>query len=933
MKHSFKIELVLVLNILFFAQSLFGQNLFDLSFGQKGQTLVGFGNVNDVIKDMIILPDKKILAVGESYDGTNSNLALARFDSTGRLDPTFGEKGRIVLDGILGYSVKIRRQSDGKIIVGGSMYGTSTSSDFAVFRFLSNGTLDTTFLGKGVATIDFSSGLDEIYDLMLLSNGRILCAGVATQAGEAKMALAQLMPSGIRDSSFGNFGLFIIDLASGPEYITAITPFDDNHFIAVGGSNKNGSNLDFAVAKFNYSGKLDSTFGINGSRIMPIGSSSDLATKVMVLPNHDIIVAGNTQAPASYFFDIALLALNFRGDLLTSFGTNGKVVTSLPTTNESVRAMVSLDSQYFFIAAKSFTGFSNKDDFLLLRYKINGQLDTSFGTVGKIQTDFYGMDDEPTCAVLSSDGKLFLAGTAQHPIEHGNFALVCYDTRGQLIQSFGQLGKTSVDIGFASDDAYASALLQDGSLILSGRSYWGSGNNSLNALSKLMPNGQIDSTFGINGRAFIGFPSLNCYPLGLAVESGTNKIVQAGQAGVGLTRDFMIARFLSNGIPDSTFNGTGKALYPLSPNDDNAIAVHITSNNKIYAVGSASIDNYYAMAVVRTKSNGQLDSTFGNGGKVFIAPNNLWSVANNSVLLPNGNLLIGGETSFPNSSNNSILLAMVKPDGSLDMSFGQSGIVRFSIGAGRDVVRGLLQNSNGSIIVVGRTFNGSDDIFIMRLLENGKIDSTFGLNGIRILNIPNSYENVNAITFQQGQILVAGYTTINGINEQKRLLLARFTQNGQIDSSFNRTGVFIPFINITATFKYLTSEASGIAVQTDQKIVACGSYQQGTNSDMFAMRLIAPISNTTNVILAKTLAIIVSPNPFSETTTVHIETEYPLSNLTFELYNVIGKHLRTEKFTDNALLFERKDLPNGFYIFRILSDGKWIGSGKITVTH
>ena len=96
-----------------------------------------------------------------------------------------------------------------------------------------------------------------------------------------------------------------------------------------------------------------------------------------------------------------------------------------------------------------------------------------------------------------------------------------------------------------------------------------------------------------------------------------------------------------------------------------------------------------------------------------------------------------------------------------------------------------------------------------------------------------------------------------------------------------------------------------------------------------------PICNTvkTEDITLLKAKIIVSPNPFSETTTVHIETEYPLSNWTFELYNVIGKHLRTEKFTDNALLFERKDLPNGFYIFRILSEGKWIGSGKISVTH
>lgn len=902
-------------------------NLFDPTFGQAGQSLVDFGHVNDVIYDFVVMPDKTIIALGQAYNGSNMDMTLAKFSANGQLDPTFGNHGKLVTNELT-FPGKLLVQPDGKILVGGSII-VGSSTDFAVFRFLPNGAPDSSFVITGVSSHNFFGGYDYLLDMILLPDGKILCAGSANQSGEEKMALMLLNSNGFLDFGFGNFGTQVIDLASGSEQIQAITPYDNDHFIAVGRSKNNGSNYDFAVCKFTFGGSLDSTFGVNGSRILPIGTGDDQASQVLVFPDHRIIAAGKTGVSIN-FNDIAMVGLDSTGQLLPDFGTNGKVISTLSAGNDVPNSLIYLDDQHFLVAAivNMLPTISSNTDFALLQYRTDGQLDSTFGANGMILTEFWGLKDEAYAVFLTSDNLIYLGGSATNPTENKNFALARYDLDGQLDISFGQNGKVDTDIGQSSDNAYAMALLPDESILLSGRDSWETGNSTRFALTKLHTDGKIDSIFGQYGMATIGEPSKNCFSFGLAVEPVSGKIVQAGSAGVGLTRDFMIARFLGNGTVDSTFNGTGKLVAPLSPGDDQAQTVHLTADGKIIAVGFAVINNNYQLAVIRVQSDGTLDPAFGIGGKVFFAPGNLWTVGNTSVLLPNGNILVGGETSFPNGSNTSVLLAMFKPNGELDTGFGQGGFIRHTLGIYRNEARKLLRViGDNSIVVVGRTSLSSDsDVFVMRLLADGQIDSTFGLNGSNILSKPGTIEQVNDAVFQNGRILVAGFSSTADIYSNRRFLLARFTSDGQIDSTFSINGLFMPYTNATPdSIQYLTSEAWGVAVQTDDKIVAGGSYRAATNSDMLAIRLYPALtSGLTHV--SEHLSLRIYPNPASDW--FHLEVKLKKKgDIRVSLFNSAGQMaqswpiLRDQKpgqLRESLLL--NPQLPAGHYFLSVESE-------------
>lgn len=905
-------------------------NLFDLSFGQTGQSLVDFGNVNDVIYDLVVMPDKTIIALGQAYNGSNMDMTLAKFAATGQLDPGFGNQGRLVSNKLT-FPGKLLVQPDGKILVGGSKI-VGTSTDFAVFRFLPNGEIDPSFGVAGGWSHNFFDDYDYLLDMTLLPDGKILCAGSANQSGEEKMALTLLESDGSLDFGFGNLGTQVIDLASGSEQIQAIAPFGEGHFIAVGRSKNNGSDYDFAVCKFSLTGVLDSTFGVNGSRIIPIGTEDDMASQVLVFPDYRIVIGGKAEQTggSNYFNDIALAGLDSNGQLLAGFGTNGKVVSALSAGNDQPNSLIFLDDQHFLVTAivNMLPTTSSNTDFSLLRYRTDGQLDSTFGANGIIQTDFFGKKDESYSSFLTSDSLLYLAGTATNPNENKNFALARYHLNGQLDASFGQNGKVNVDIGQSSDNAYAIALLPDGSILLSGRDSWETGNSTLFALSKLLSDGKIDSTFGHNGRATIGEPHNNCFPFGLAVESTSGKIVQGGSAGVGLTRDFMIARFLNNGTVDSSFNGTGKLILPLSPGDDQIQTVHLTPDGKIIAVGFAVINNNYQLAAIRLLSDGTLDSSFGTGGKVFFAPENLWTVGYASVLLPNGNLLVGGETAFPSGANTSILLAMLKPNGELDSTFGQGGFIRHNPSIYRDEAKKLLRmDSNGSIVVVGRSgLSSNGDVFIMRLLSEGKIDSTFAVNGASTLIRPGTIELVNDAAFQEGRILVAGFSATGDIYTRRQLLLTRFTPSGQIDSTFGINGLFMPYTNTTPDgMQYLTSEAYGVAVQTDRKILVGGSYRAATNSDMIAIRLYPTLTSGLTH-FHEQFNPRVYPNPVSDW--FHLDLELKKEgNLRVSLFNSVGQMVQAwpmlrDKKPGNLheSLLLNPQLPAGQYFLSVESE-------------
>ena len=228
----------------------------DSTFGNNGKVTTDFGPGDDNIQSILLQADGKILVVGDSFNGSSYDFALARYNSNGSLDTTFGTGGRVTtnfgltsaedtgLDAVL--------QADGKILVGGTAF-IGGDNDFALARYNRDGTLDTSFGDGGKASTFFEGGGDDqISSIVLQADGKILVAGRTSIGGNGSsklnFALARYNSNGTLDTSFGTGGKFNIDFNSGEDvaYEVLLQP---NGQILVGGQASNGFDLDFALAR------------------------------------------------------------------------------------------------------------------------------------------------------------------------------------------------------------------------------------------------------------------------------------------------------------------------------------------------------------------------------------------------------------------------------------------------------------------------------------------------------------------------------------------------------------------------------------------------------------------------------------------------------------------------------------------------------------
>ena len=216
--------------------------------------------------------------------------------------------------------------------------------------------------------------------------------------------------------------------------IKSITVLPDGKIVAIGIS----SFYTFALARYNPDGNLDTSFGNGGKVFTYFGSNRVASLGGAVQPDGKIIVAGEVNINSGW--DFALARYNTNGSLDTSFGTSGKVTTDILLNDAAYAVVVQPDGK---IVVGGYAG-SSPDvhaDFGLARYNSNGSLDTSYGTGGKVITDFVGNSDFIQSMQLQPDGKIVAAGYTQAQ-PHVQYALARYDSTGALDSTFGTGGKS-----------------------------------------------------------------------------------------------------------------------------------------------------------------------------------------------------------------------------------------------------------------------------------------------------------------------------------------------------------------------------------------------------------------------------------------------------------------------------------------------------------
>ncbi|MDQ3928800.1 MAG: hypothetical protein M3328_06600, partial [Chloroflexota bacterium] len=259
----------------------------DKTFGKGGKVLTpldqitGYGHDQEAF-DVTVAQDGKIVVVGETA-GYPTDFAVVRYDSKGKLDKKFGKGGLVTTDfGGDDSATAVTIQPDGKIVVAGK--GVMGDNDYAIARYNTDGKLDKTFGDGGKAVVDFLGGKDWPYGVHVTEEGKILVGGFA-QFGAPECgwypeddlvvtcelygpALARLNEDGTPDDSFGEEGKIISNfISSASGYSMAVR---EDGKIALGGSIGND---DFIVAVYNPDGTIDESFADGGAQTLDVGGT------------------------------------------------------------------------------------------------------------------------------------------------------------------------------------------------------------------------------------------------------------------------------------------------------------------------------------------------------------------------------------------------------------------------------------------------------------------------------------------------------------------------------------------------------------------------------------------------------------------------------------------------------------------------------------
>lgn len=580
----------------------FADGSLDESFGTAGRARVDFSNRIDEAYGVAVQADGKVVAAGVSFGVTSRNdLAVARFQADGTVDTAFGSSGKILLDIelrddranavtvdandkilVVGYTLLngsspiqsdillLRYNSDGtpdSSFGTGGMVRTSVGNwdegndlvlapdgkilvaanvdnSTKVLRYLSDGTLDTSFGSGGVAA---GSSRNAGHGITLLADGRIVAVG-----GTMDVSLARFSANGTPDATFGIGGIANTSLSGENPRGWDVAVGADGKLLAV------AFGTDFVLTRHNDDGSLDTSFGSGGVVRTDFQGGMDRSVALLVQPGGGIVVAGTAQI-AGRGYDFALARYQtadsppLAGDLDPSFDVDGKVTTKLPdfsSTELGQAAAVQADGKVVVVGGSG-------SDFVVARYHAQGGLDHSFGVQGKVSTDFAGDYDDARAVAIQADGKIVVAGFVGSGTDQ-DIGVARYLSDGSLDMGFGRNGRSTVNTG-TSELGFGIALQPDGKIVVVGRSYPGGGTSGDFAVVRFNSDGTPDPDFGTDGAVTTDFPGSGSYEdaRDVAIQAD-GKIVVVGSTNSGGTTDMAVVRYNPDGSLDVSF-GAGSS--------------------------------------------------------------------------------------------------------------------------------------------------------------------------------------------------------------------------------------------------------------------------------------------------------------------------------------------------------------------------------------
>jgi uncharacterized delta-60 repeat protein len=894
----------------------------DLTFGLDGRVRLGFDGGQDFAYAVAQQSDGKLIVAGAGHNGGwgVSQVLVARYNTNGTIDPTFGDGGVVwhFADPDTAFIANaVAVQSDGKIVVGGY-----ANFDFSVQMFVArldaNGNLDPTFGFDGIADLEYAPGI--VQALIVLVDGRIVVAG-SYGVGNRHIAVARLNSDGTRDATFDTDGIATAPvLSSSLAYAVVLL---NGKYLAVGVAyESNNTASAIALVQFNDNGTLDAAFSGDGIVTTYIGSKAQgraVALQSSQTQPTKIVVAGEGNNGSAYS-QFVILRYLLDGSLDTTFDSDGYVVPFLSSSDSGARAVriqnFAGNPSRIIAAGYSQAAYNDwSSEFAVVKVNLAGTLDGTFDADGVVKTNL-GADGATINGMLLGAGYT-VVGFAGGYYTDADVALARYSATGALDPAFDSDGVRFDDFGRAWSEAGDVAIQPDGRIVLAGMVSRAASDNF--AAVRFLPDGTPDSSFAGNGRLEVSAGDLNGQARALLIQADDRIVLGGHGARPGdASYGFALLRLQIDGSADPGFGDNGIVITP------KYISGTVTDllqqpDGKLIAAG-LYFDLYSAhTALARYHTDGRIDSTFGPDGTGIwssFAQFNEDPLGPAVAFQPDGRIVLACEYggSLPYRD---VLLRRLTADGIVDSSFGTNGYVITDLGPGRDTARGIAIRPDGRIVVAGWTeMYNVTKAFVLRYLPNGSVDTSFGDDGLVLIDLLGPFQPGAAMALRiqsDGRIVVAGFGTPE---EHADFAAVRLDPQGVLDTSYGVSGKRL--LDFPGAGE---DKALALALDADGNAILAGHSQYN-----FAVaRVLAEVSPTGVPDAARGPAgLHVSaprPNPTALGAVIDVEMDAAV-RISAAVFDVTGRAVRVLASGRHTLAWDGRDdadrpVATGVYFLRV----------------
>lgn len=494
-----------------------------------------------------------------------------------------------------------------------------------------------------------------------------------------------------------------------------------------------------------------------------------------------------------------------------------------------------------------------------------------------------------------------------------------------LDTTFGENGIVVSDIE-DSDQLYDMVIQQDQKIIASGTQ---GGHPWLNsdrmAVVRYMEDGSLDAEFGDSGIVSIFFFEYLYHRFYNIALQQDGRIVLGGSVSYQnviektILDDFALTRLNVDGSLDTTFGSAGLVVTDIGGSDEFVEKVLIQEDGKIIAAGAiiqGTVGNFAGFTMVRYDSNGDIDLSFGDSG-VVKTDIDVSAQLTGGVIQPDGKIILSGIRNQAGFLRDFIMVRYLQ-NGTIDSLFGNDGIVQTDLEgkSQMDLATSIILEDDGKIVLGGFAYFNSTlsegDMGVVRYHSDGSLDKSFGNNGVNLIHFGTESYLSDMIKLSDGSYLLTG--TSNVIDSTGHWFLVLLKSNGQLDTTFASDGILLTDIEGEGEF------ALAILMQDDGKVVVGGTNNGHDYRDFVLARYIVDVE--TSIATINPLSIIISPNPCTDFLSVQMDAHGPFNCMISDLSGRVVWSANLFPDTSEALTIDIRFLNSGYYLLGMKNNSK-----------